>query len=189
MPSTISKYLDPACGSGAFPMGVLHQLVSALSKLDPDNELWLAAQIERQKMRVSDMTLSERIDEVKKAFTSNERDYARKLFLIQNCIYGVDIQPIAVQIAKLRFFISLVADQKVNNTEPNRGIIPLPNLETNFVAANTLIGLDKAQSDIQQGFRSMEVIELEEQLKAVRNQVFMIRKAGRKPAYARRTRS
>ena len=178
------KVLDPACGSGAFPMGVLHQLVNALSKLDPNNELWLAAQIDRAKMAVSDMTLSERINEIKKTFSTNERDYARKLFLIQNCIYGVDIQPIAVQIAKLRFFISLVAEQKVNNTEPNRGIIPLPNLETNFVAANTLIGLDKDTSGTQAGFRSNDVIELEEQLKEVRKQVFMVRKSQRKDSIA-----
>ena len=54
----------------------------------------------------------------------------------------MDIQPIAVQIAKLRFFISLVVDQKMNPQAGNLGILPLPNLETKFVAANTLIGLD-----------------------------------------------
>jgi len=54
----------------------------------------------------------------------------------------VDIQPIAIQITKLRFFISLVCDQKTNrNKKDNHGIRPLPNLETKFVAADTLIGL------------------------------------------------
>ncbi len=174
------KVLDPACGSGAFPMGVLHQLVNALSKLDPDNERWLAAQIERARNAVSDLTISERIEDVKKTFSANERDYARKLFLIQNCIYGVDIQPIAVQIAKLRFFISLVAEQKVNDTEPNRGIIPLPNLETNFVAANTLIGLDSGKSGTQPEYRSPEVMKLEEDLRNVRKQLFGVRKSREK---------
>jgi hypothetical protein len=44
--------------------------------------------------------------EINEAFdeTVNNPDYARKLFLIENCIYGVDIQPIATQISKLRFF-------------------------------------------------------------------------------------
>jgi len=65
------------------------------------------------------------------------------LFLIENCVYGIDIQPIAVQIAKLRFFISLVVDQNVDREKDNFGIRPLPNLETKFVAANTLIGIDK----------------------------------------------
>jgi len=73
----------------------------------------------------------------------NYPDYARKLFLIENCIYGVDIQQIAIQISKLRFFISLIVDQKVNDAKPNRNILSMPNLETKFVAANTLIGLDK----------------------------------------------
>lgn len=76
-------------------------------------------------------------------FENNHDDYGRKLFLIENCIYGVDIQPIAVQIAKLRFFISLVVDQKTNPKKANLGIRPLPNLETKFVAANTLIGINR----------------------------------------------
>ena len=79
--------------------------------------------------------------DIEEAFERNSSDYGRKLYLIENCIYGVDIQPIAVQIAKLRFFISLVVDQTVDDKRPNRGIRPLPNLETKFVAANTLIGI------------------------------------------------
>jgi hypothetical protein len=69
--------------------------------------------------------------------------YGRKLFLIENCIYGVDIEPIAIQISKLRFFISLILEQKADDTKENRGFITLPNLETKFVAANTLIGVKK----------------------------------------------
>jgi hypothetical protein len=61
----------------------------------------------------------------------------------------VDIQPIAIQITKLRFFISLVCDQKTNrNKKDNHGIRPLPNLETKFVAANTLIGLPISDKDL-----------------------------------------
>ena len=82
-----------------------------------------------------------RLLDIEEAFERNSSDYGRKLYLIENCIYGVDIQPIAVQIAKLRFFISLVVDQTVDDKRPNRGIRPLPNLETKFVAANTLIGI------------------------------------------------
>ena len=75
-------------------------------------------------------------------------NYGRKLYLIQNSIYGVDIQPIAVTIAKLRFFISLVIEQDPNeNADDNYGIRPLPNLETKFVAANTLIGLMQLQKE------------------------------------------
>ncbi|MDR0786181.1 MAG: hypothetical protein LBE74_09955 [Treponema sp.] len=57
--------------------------------------------------------------------------------MIENCIFGVDIQPIAVQTSKLRFFISLTVDQKTGGTkENNYNVIPLPNLETKFVVAN-----------------------------------------------------
>jgi hypothetical protein len=129
------KILDPACGSGAFPMGVLHKLVYILGKLDPDNDRWKHTQL--AKLDSAPMR-----EELERAFVDNNDDYGRKLYLIENCLYGVDIQPIAIQITKLRFFISLVCDQKTNrNKKDNHGIRPLPNLETKFVAADTLIGL------------------------------------------------
>lgn len=129
------KILDPACGSGAFPMGVLHKLVYILGKLDPDNNLWKQTQL--AKLDSAPMR-----EELERAFADNNDDYGRKLYLVENCLYGVDIQPIAIQISKLRFFISLVCDQKTNrNKKENHGIRPLPNLETKFVAADTLIGL------------------------------------------------
>jgi len=129
------KVLDPACGSGAFPMGVLHKLVYILGKLDPDNERWKQTQL----AKLDSAPMREQLEA---AFEDNNDDYGRKLYLIENCLYGVDIQPIAIQITKLRFFISLVCDQKTNrNKKDNHGIRPLPNLETKFVAANTLIGL------------------------------------------------
>ena len=129
------KVLDPACGSGAFPMGVLHKLVYILGKLDPDNERWKQTQL----AKLDSAPMREQLEA---AFADNADDYGRKLYLIENCLYGVDIQPIAIQITKLRFFISLVCDQTTNrNKKDNHGIRPLPNLETKFVAADTLIGL------------------------------------------------
>ncbi|HOE91454.1 MAG TPA: hypothetical protein PLV22_05730, partial [Candidatus Cloacimonadota bacterium] len=102
------KILDPACGSGAFPMGILHKLVHILHKLDPNNKLWKEKQIEKANL-IDDSEIREKlIEDIETAFNSNELDYGRKLYLIENCIYGVDIQPIATQISKLRFFISLV---------------------------------------------------------------------------------
>ena len=55
----------------------------------------------------------------------------------------MDIQPIACQIAKLRFFISLTIEQTADKQADNFGIKPLPNLETRFVATDTLLGLGK----------------------------------------------
>jgi hypothetical protein len=140
------KVLDPACGSGAFPMGILHKLVYILSKLDPHNERWEQQQISKAS-EIQDVVAREAaIQSIEQVFADNYDDYGRKLYLIENCIYGVDIQPIAVQIAKLRFFISLVVDQKTNLQKANLGIRPLPNLETKFVAANTLIGIARPES-------------------------------------------
>jgi adenine-specific DNA-methyltransferase len=165
--------LDPACGSGAFPMGILQKMVHILHKLDPDNRIWKEVQIDKAKKEsdeafdIADKKVREnRLIEINEAFDldTNNPDYARKLFLIENCIYGVDIQPIATQISKLRFFISLVVEQNVDeNNDNNFGIRPLPNLETKFVAANTLIGIEKKNTL----FSTNEIKELEKNLKNI----------------------
>ena len=105
---------------------------------------------------------------INEAFEHNELDYGRKLYLIENCIYGVDIQPIAVQIAKMRFFISLIVDQKIDDTQPNRGVRPLPNLETKFVAANTLIGIER---NVRQADFITEDTAAHQKLKALREEL------------------
>ena len=175
-----AKVLDPACGSGAFPMGILHKLVFILNKLDPHNEMWKERQIVTAK-KIDDIEAREAaVKSIEDSFTRNELDYARKLYLIQNCIYGVDIQPIAVQIAKLRFFISLVVDQKLDETQDNRGILPLPNLETKFVAANTLIPLDKPKLGQRLALRSPSVIQKEQDLASIRKDYFAAKTPARK---------
>ena len=144
------KILDPAVGSGAFPMGVLHKLTLALRRLDPDNWRWEQLQKERAIQRAEvafdtkdDRTRREELVEIDETFKRyRDSDFGRKLYLIQNSIFGVDIQSIACQIAKLRFFISLAIEQMPDKDAENFGIKPLPNLETRFVAANTLIGLE-----------------------------------------------
>ena len=163
------RVLDPACGSGAFPMGILHKLVHILSKLDKDNNQWRAIQKKKAQVEI-DEALNEKDKEIRQQklieidenFENNASDYGRKLYLIENCIYGVDIQSIAVQISKLRFFISLVVDQREKPGSSNRGLKPLPNLETKFVAANTLIGLDRPAA---LDFRNEKIKQLEDELK------------------------
>ena len=147
------KILNPAVGSGAFPMGVLHKLTLALRRLDPDNRRWEQLQRERAIQRAElafgtkdDRARREELVEIDETFKRyRDSDFGRKLYLIQNSIFGVDIQSIACQIAKLRFFISLAIEQVPNKDAENFGIKPLPNLETRFVAANTLIGLKGLQ--------------------------------------------
>lgn len=164
------KIIDPAVGSGAFPIGVLNKLVFLLSKLDSHNEKWKAQQF-RALDYITDPTLKNELREkIENNFKRNELDYGRKLYLIQNCIYGVDIQPIAIHIAKLRFFISLLVDEKINpNIDDNFGIEPLPNLETKLVAANTLIGLPKSKQLV---IKSDETKQIEAELFQIRKQHF-----------------
>ena len=173
------KILDPACGSGAFPMGALHKIVYALQKLDPDNSRWKNLQIDKVNKETNvifhqtDKNEREaRLKELNEMFDEsiNYPDYARKLFIIENCIYGVDIQTIAIQISKLRFFISLVLDQKVDNTKENMGIRALPNMETRFVAANTLIGLEIPEKQLL--FQDKEIIEIQNKLAEIRHKYF-----------------
>ena len=147
------KILDPAVGSGAFPMAVLSKLTLALRRLDPDNQLWKARQRQIATKRAAEAfreddqaTRDERLHVISDTFEKYRNDFGRKLYLIQNSIYGVDILPIACQIAKLRCFITLALDQTPKQTAKNRGIRPLPNLETKFVAADTLIGLEGQQA-------------------------------------------
>ncbi len=115
--------LDPACGSGAFPIGVLQRLVHMLGVLDPECSFYL----------------NKLPPEVRRQLQNQSLIYVRKLGVIRECIHGVDIQPIAIDISRLRCFLTLVVDQQVDDDVPNRGIDPLPNLDFKFVCANTLI--------------------------------------------------
>lgn len=145
------KIIDPAVGSGAFPMGILHKLTLALRRVDPDNKLWRDEQVniavERTQKVYAGEDDAERREETQSRINDDferhkDSNFGRKLYLIQNAIYGVDIQPVAAQIAKLRFFISLAIEQDASDDDAdNYGIRELPNLETRFVAADTLIGL------------------------------------------------
>lgn len=179
------KILDPACGSGAFPMGVLHKLVFVLGKLDPGNRGWRERQIQKAEQIDDSVARETAITEIEEAFANNELDYGRKLYLIENCIYGVDIQPIAVQIAKLRFFISLVVDQRIDDRRPNRGIRPLPNLETKFIAANSLLGIHRSP---QLTLRDQRIEEKETELAKVRRSHFTARTPTTKAKWRQRDR-
>lgn len=177
------RVLDPACGSGAFPMGALQQMVHVLRQLDPTNEMWrefmIDLAIERSKTAfntVDEEERRERLADIEEAFNRNinDPDYARKLYLIEHCIYGVDIQPIAVQISKLRFFISLVVDQKpTDDAAHNFGIRPLPNLESKFVAANTLIPVEYDGTLVE---NNPDVRKYKERLRDLNHKIFLAKR-------------
>ena len=138
------KILDPACGSGAFPMGLLNRIVEILERISPD-----------------------------------ENVYDLKLSVIENCLYGSDIQSIAAQITKLRFFISLICDCEKDASKPNFGIPTLPNLETKFVSANTLIAKKKRDP---QGhlFENPEIEQTKRKLAEIRHKHFSAKSASTK---------
>jgi len=99
---------DPAVGSGAFPVGMMHEIVKARNLLstfikDP-----------------------------------NRTTYTFKRECIEKSLYGVDIDPGAVEIAKLRLWLSLVVDE-----DDIRQIKPLPNLDYKIVCGNSLLGVEK----------------------------------------------
>ena len=127
------KILDPACGSGAFPMGLLNRMIDILERISP-----------------------------------NEDIYELKLSVIENCLYGIDIQSIAAQITKLRFFISLICNCEKDASKPNFGIPTLPNLETNFVSANSLIAKKKKDRQLNL-FKSEEIESIKKELHQIRH--------------------
>lgn len=111
------KILDPAVWSWAFPMGLLHEI----------------SNIRYYIYGVFYKTFGVNIDEYK-----NDKKlslYKIKREIILNNIYGVDIDPGAIDIARLRFWLSLIVDEE----QPE----PLPNFEFKFVCANTLIPLEE----------------------------------------------
>ncbi len=142
------KLLDPACGSGAFPIGALQKIVFMLQQIDPNGEAWLKKQLEKASPEFR--------KDILKRFSNKELNYLRKLGIIRECIFGVDIQPIAIEISRLRCFLTLIVDEHINDQEENRGIKPLPNLDFKFVAADSLISPPEEGSQTQDSFSFSE---------------------------------
>jgi hypothetical protein len=103
------KIVDPAVGSGAFPMGMLSEISSTRYYL---NNTFL------HKVSTHDKPLSL---------------YDIKRETLENCIYGVDLDPGAVEIAKLRFWLALVVDHNIGEVEA------LPNLDYKIMQGNSLL--------------------------------------------------
>lgn len=158
------RIIDPACGSGAFPIGILQKIVFILGRIDQNGKLWFEKKTENL-----DSLLKE---DFKKKFENENFDYIRKTGVIRDSIYGVDIQPIAVEVSKLRCFLTLIVDEDIHDEAENRGIKPLPNLEFKFVAANTLFNLPGSASSTQQTAMFEEDAEIEK-LKKLRDQYFV----------------
>ena len=153
--------LDPACGSGAFPIGILQKVVYILQQVDEGGKMWFEKQIKN-------IPSIEMQEDLRQKFESENYDYIRKLGVIRQSIFGVDIQTIATEIAKLRCFLTLVIEEEVDDNRLNRGVHALPNLDFKFVTANSLVGLPENGSQVS----LLEDISQMEELKKVRNEYF-----------------
>ncbi len=170
------KIFDPACGSGAFPMGVLQKLTLMLQRLDPNCEQWLKNLLENIPDAMARQFMQEKLQGEKELW-----NYTRKLGILRECIYGVDIQPIAVEISRLRCFLALIVDEKVEEDKPNRGIIPLPNLDFKFVCANTLKGLpQKGRDETVSQVEFFEESTDDKDLERLREEYFTVQNAQQK---------
>lgn len=154
------KILDPACGSGAFPIGILQKIILLLQKIDPESKIWLEKILDDVKDPGIHSLLENKLKD-----DLDLTNYTRKLGIIRKSIYGVDIQPIASDLSKLRCFLSLIVDEKIEDHKENRGIHPLPNLEFKFVCANTLIELPELKGQQIEIFEDLENIERLEKIR------------------------
>lgn len=126
--------LDPTCGSGAF-------LFAALNILEPLYETCIERMNDfidasgRGKHRFFEEALAQ----VNSSGHPNLKYFIYKSIILNN-LYGVDIMNEAVEIAKLRLFLKLVATVDADCRKPNMGLEPLPDVDFNIRAGNTLVG-------------------------------------------------
>lgn len=132
--------LDPACGSGAFPMGMMHLLAQCYERLEPRFE-----------------------------------PYKTKLGIIKNNIFGVDIEPMAIEISRLRAWLSIIVDEDSDSKK----IEPLPNLDFKFVCANSLIPLSSSTNDV-------DIKGIDEEMKVVRDEHFSTKSRSKKETLVKR---
>ena len=120
------RVADPAVGSGAFPLGMVNEIVRARENITAYFSIGMNAN-------------------AKRLMYKNERSpYALKLNAIRNSIFAVDIEPSAVDITQLRLWLSLVIDDEItldaaNDLEGHKNPLPLPNLECNILCGNSLV--------------------------------------------------
>lgn len=120
------RVADPAVGSGAFPLGMLNEIVRARQNIS------------------AYMAITMNAYQIRNMYNNERSPYSLKLQTIKNCIFAADIEPSAVDIAQLRLWLSLVIDDEINPDAQNpldghRNPTPLPNLECNIVCGNSLI--------------------------------------------------
>lgn len=137
--------LDPTCGSGAF-------LFAGLNILEPLYETCLLRMRsyiaeedhlnaeDESKFRNQYIFFREVLEEVQSDYHPNQEYFIYKSIILRN-LYGVDIMREAVEIAKLRLFLKMVATVDVDTSKENLGLEPLPDIDFNIRSGNTLVGI------------------------------------------------
>jgi len=149
------RICDPAIGSGAFPVGLLHELVTAQLVLKPH----LSYNYLNDKLKHFDFQERESVSESRYV-------YRLKKHIIQESIYGVDIDRSAIDIARLRLWLSLVVDE--SDLEP---IETLPNLDYKIVCGNSLIGMPDG---------TMRDLKVEKELEGLKEEFYTVTNEKRK---------
>lgn len=121
------KVADLAVGSGAFPLGMLNEIVRARETLS------------------TYMAIGMNNFQKKSFYAYDRKPYDLKVNTIKNCIFACDIEPSAVDITKLRLWLSIVIDDEITedagngefdaHTKPRQ----LPNLDCNIICGNSLV--------------------------------------------------
>lgn len=120
------RVADPAVGSGAFPLGMLNEIVRARQNIS------------------AYLAITKNTYQVRSMYQLERSPRNLKLETIKNCIFACDIEPSAVDIAQLRLWLALVIDDEVNpnaqnDLEGHRNPLPLPNLDSNILCGNSLV--------------------------------------------------
>ena len=141
------RVCDPAIGSGAFPVGMMNEIIRARNALTP--------------------YLLSRRNFLNQLPKQSRTMYNFKRHAIQNSLYGVDIDPGAVEIAKLRLWLSLIVDE-----EDITKIKPLPNLDYKIMQGNSLIEI--LTTEFLAGTIDQKKNDLVKQLKKAKDELFGI---------------
>ncbi|MGI6096236.1 MAG: Eco57I restriction-modification methylase domain-containing protein [Lachnospiraceae bacterium] len=120
------RVADPAVGSGAFPLGMLNEIVRARQNIS------------------AYMAITMNAYDTRLMYQMERSPHNLKYETIKNCIFAADIEPSAVDIAQLRLWLSLVIDDEINPNaqsalDGHKNPLPLPNLESNILCGNSLI--------------------------------------------------
>ena len=143
--------LDPTCGSGAF-------LFAALNILEPLYEVCIARMQEFHEK--NQHLFNRQLQEIQNKYRSNIQYFIYKSIILRN-LYGVDIMVEAIEIAKLRLFLKMVAVVDVDKRDPNLGLDPLPDIDFNIRCGNTLVGY-ATQKELEAGIAYSDFFTAEE---------------------------